>query len=101
MVVLFDWLPILTRLRACPETASFPASSRPSTDAGLRPALWNDVVVRINEFAGGRASGLHSKDSISKFGVTHYYCGADPRYIHLYSDTYSRFDPLTRCAAWR
>jgi hypothetical protein len=75
MVVLFDRLPILTRLRACPETASFPASSRPSTDAGLRPALWNDVVVRINEFAGGRACGLYSKDSISKFGVTHYYCG--------------------------
>ena len=64
-------------------------------DAGLQPALWNDVVVRINEFVGGRACGLFSKDSISKFGVTHYYCGADPHYIQLYSDTYSRFDPLT------
>jgi hypothetical protein len=46
-------------------------------DAGLQPALWNDVVVRINEFVGGRACGLFSKDSISKSGVTHYYCGAD------------------------
>ena len=64
-------------------------------DAGLQPALWNDVVVRINEFVGGRACGLFSKDSISKSGVTHYYCGADPHYIGLYSDTYSRFDPLT------
>lgn len=64
-------------------------------DAGLQPALWNEVVVRINEFVGGRACGLFSKDSISKSGVTHYYCGADPHYIVLYSDTYSRFDPLT------
>ena len=64
-------------------------------DAGLQPALWSDVVVRINEFVGGRACGLFSKDSISKFGVTHYYCGADPRYIRLYSETYSKFDPLT------
>ena len=64
-------------------------------DAGLQPALWNDVVVRINAFVGGRACGLFSKDSISKFGVTHYYCGADPRYIQLYSETYSKFDPLT------
>ncbi len=64
-------------------------------DAGLRPELWNDAVVRINEFVGGRACGLFSKDSISKFGVTHYYCGADPHYIALYSETYSRFDPLT------
>jgi DNA-binding CsgD family transcriptional regulator/PAS domain-containing protein len=64
-------------------------------DAGLQPALWNDVVVRINKFVGGRACGLFSKDSISKCGVTHYYCGADPHYIQLYSDTYSRFDPLT------
>lgn len=47
-------------------------------DAGLQPALWNDVVVRINEFVGGRACGLFSKDLISKFGVAHYYCGADP-----------------------
>jgi len=64
-------------------------------DAGLQPALWNDVVVRINAFVGGRACGLFSKDSISKFGVTHYYCGADPRFIQLYSETYSKFDPLT------
>ncbi len=64
-------------------------------DAGLQPALWNDVVVRINAFVGGRACGLFSKDSISKSGVTHYYCGADPRYIQLYSETYSKFDPLT------
>ncbi len=64
-------------------------------DAGLQPELWNDVVVRINEFVGGRACGLFSKDAISKSGVTHYYCGADPHFIQLYSDTYARFDPLT------
>jgi DNA-binding CsgD family transcriptional regulator len=64
-------------------------------DAALEPARWSDVVVGINEFVGGQACGIFSKDSISKFGVTHYYCGADPHYIQLYSDTYSRFDPLT------
>ncbi|WP_298874604.1 helix-turn-helix transcriptional regulator [uncultured Bradyrhizobium sp.] len=64
-------------------------------DAGLDPTLWNDVVVGIRDFVGGQACGLFSKDSISKFGVTHYYCGADPHYIRLYSETHSRFDPLT------
>ena len=64
-------------------------------DAGLDPSLWNDVVVGIRDFVGGQACGLFSKDSISKFGVTHYYCGADPHYIQLYSETHSRFDPLT------
>ena len=63
-------------------------------DAALEPARWSNVVVGINEFVGGRACGIFSKDSISKFGVTHYYCGADPYYIQLYSDTHSRFDPL-------
>jgi DNA-binding CsgD family transcriptional regulator len=64
-------------------------------DAGLDPSLWNDVVVGIRDFVGGQACGLFSKDSISKFGVTHYYCGADPHYIQLYSETHSKFDPLT------
>ena len=63
-------------------------------DAALEPARWNDVVVGINDFVGGRACGVFSKDSISKFGVTHYYCGADPHYIQLYSETHSKFDPL-------
>ena len=64
-------------------------------DAGLDPSLWNEVVVGIRDFVGGQACGLFSKDSISKFGVTHYYCGADPHYIQLYSETHSKFDPLT------
>jgi DNA-binding CsgD family transcriptional regulator len=64
-------------------------------DAGLDPALWDKAVVGIRDFVGGQACGLFSKDSISKFGVTHYYCGADPHYIRLYSETHSRFDPLT------
>ena len=65
-------------------------------DAALEPARWNDVVVSINAFVGGRACGIISKDSVSKMGETHYYCGADPHYIKLYSDGYSRFDPLAR-----
>src|SRR3984957_16710212 len=64
-------------------------------DAALEPTRWNDVVVGINEFVGGQACGIFSKDSISKSGMTHYYCGADPHFIQLYSDTHSKFDPLT------
>jgi DNA-binding CsgD family transcriptional regulator len=64
-------------------------------DAGLDPSLWDNVVAGIRDFVGGQACGLFSKDSISKFGVTHYYCGADPHYIQLYSETHSKFDPLT------
>ena len=64
-------------------------------DAALEPALWNDVVVSINDFIGSRACGLISKDTMSQFGLTHYYCGVDPHYIQLYADTHSRFDPLT------
>jgi hypothetical protein len=41
-------------------------------DAALDPARWNDVVVGINDFVGGRACGIFSKDSTSKSGVTHY-----------------------------
>src|SRR5258707_794800 len=63
-------------------------------DAALEPALWSEVVVSIKDFVGGQACGLFSKDAISKFGVTHYYCGADPHYIQLYSETHSKFDPL-------
>jgi DNA-binding CsgD family transcriptional regulator/PAS domain-containing protein len=64
-------------------------------DAGLEPARWNDVVVGINDFVGGNATGIFSKNVISKSGVTHYFCGADPHYIKLYSDTYSKLGPLT------
>jgi DNA-binding CsgD family transcriptional regulator len=64
-------------------------------DAALEPALWNDVVVSINEYVGGQACGIFSKDSANQSGLTHYYCGADPHYIQLYAETHSRFDPLS------
>ena len=64
-------------------------------DAALEPALWNNVVVSINDFVGGHACGIFSKDSSNQSGLTHYYCGADPHYIRLYSETHARFDPLT------
>lgn len=63
-------------------------------DAGINPELWHDVVVRLNDFIGSRACGLISKDSVSRSGATHYYCGLDPHYIQLYAETYSRYDPL-------
>lgn len=34
-------------------------------DAALEPALWNDVVVSINDFIGSQACGLISKDTMS------------------------------------
>jgi DNA-binding CsgD family transcriptional regulator len=52
-------------------------------------------MVNVRDFVGGRACGIFSKDAISKNGVTHYYCGADPDFIRQYSETYSQFDPLT------
>jgi DNA-binding CsgD family transcriptional regulator len=64
-------------------------------DAALEPTLWNDVVVSINEYVGGQACGIISKDSANQSGLTHYYCGADPHYIQLYAETHSRFDPLS------
>jgi DNA-binding CsgD family transcriptional regulator len=64
-------------------------------DAGLDPSRWTDVVESISDYVGGQACGLFSKNSISKFGVTHYYSGADPRYIQLYAETYCKYDPLT------
>jgi DNA-binding CsgD family transcriptional regulator/PAS domain-containing protein len=65
-------------------------------DAALQPSRWNEAVVGINRFIGTQACGVFSKDAVSKFGVTHYYCGADPRFIQLYAETYSQFDPLVR-----
>jgi DNA-binding CsgD family transcriptional regulator len=77
------------------ENGRFPDLIEAIYDAGLQPALWNDAVVKIKDFVGGQACGVFSKDSISKFGVTHYYCGADPHFIQLYSETHSKFDPLS------
>ena len=64
-------------------------------DAALEPALWNDVVVSINDYVGGQACGIFSKDSADQSGLTHDHCGADPHCVQLYAKTHSRFDPLT------
>jgi DNA-binding CsgD family transcriptional regulator/PAS domain-containing protein len=64
-------------------------------DAALEPALWNNVVASINDFVGGQACGVISKDTMSQSGLTYYYCGVDPHYIQLYSDTHARYDHLT------
>jgi DNA-binding CsgD family transcriptional regulator len=96
MVMLLDFRPILDPFKPMPRTQKLPELIEDIYDAALEPARWNDVVVGIKDFVGGQACGLFSKDSISKSGVTHYYCGADPYYIQLYSETHSRFDPLAR-----
>jgi len=58
--------------------------------------LWSNVVAMLNAFIGSRACGLISKDPVSKSGATHFYCGVDPHYIQLYSETYARYDPLAK-----
>jgi DNA-binding CsgD family transcriptional regulator/PAS domain-containing protein len=68
-------------------------------DAALEPALWNDVIVSINDFIGSRGCGLVSKDLTSRCGTTICYHGIDPHYIELYSKTHSRFDPLVTLPA--
>jgi DNA-binding CsgD family transcriptional regulator/PAS domain-containing protein len=64
-------------------------------DAALEPARWNDVFVSINEFVGGLGCGIFSKNLMNKSGAASYFCGADPHYIQLYSETYSKLGPLT------
>src|SRR6267142_2936255 len=68
-------------------------------DAALEPALWNDVVVSINDYVGGQACEIFPKDSADQSGLTHDHCGAHPHYIRPYAKTHSRFDPLTTLPA--
>ncbi len=63
-------------------------------DAALDPASWTSVLTSITDFVEGHACGLISKDPVSKFGDTHYYCNVDPHYIQLYAETYAKFDPM-------
>ncbi len=63
-------------------------------DAALNSALWTDVLGNIADFVGGQAGGLLSKDSVSKFGNAYYHVGVDPHYIQIYSETYSKLDPM-------
>jgi DNA-binding CsgD family transcriptional regulator len=77
------------------ETSKLPDLIEEIYDAALEPALWNDVVVSINEYVGGQVCGIFPKGSANQSGLTHDYCGADPHYIQLYAETHSRFDPLS------
>jgi PAS domain-containing protein len=63
-------------------------------EAALDPALWTSVLAGICEFADGHASGLLSKDAISKYGTAHYHHGIDPHYLQIYAETYVRLDPM-------
>jgi len=83
-----------------PAPSGLPALIENVYDAALDPALWDKAVVGIRDFVGGQACGLFSKDQISKFGVTHYYCGADTHYIQMYAETHCKFDPLTVLPAY-
>ena len=64
-------------------------------DAALDAALWPWVLARIGEFVGGQAGGILSKDSVSKASTPHYHFGVDPHYVQIYSETHSKFDPVS------
>jgi DNA-binding CsgD family transcriptional regulator len=64
-------------------------------DAALDAALWPGVLARIGEFVGGQAGGILTKDSVSKAGTPYYHYGVDPYYIRIYSETHSKFDPVS------
>jgi DNA-binding CsgD family transcriptional regulator len=63
-------------------------------EAALDPSAWPNTLRKVNEFVGAQASGIYSRDAISKTGVTHHYFGADPFYIQLYAESHARYDPL-------
>ncbi len=63
-------------------------------DAALDPTLWSGVVARIVSLVGGQAGGLALKDTTSRNVNVFYDAGFDPHYIKIYSETYSKFDPL-------
>lgn len=65
-------------------------------DAALDPAAWSDVLAKIADFAGGRASVILSKDTSNKFGNAYHCFGIDNRYLKSYSKTYWEFDPVER-----
>lgn len=67
-------------------------------DASLDPAMWTVVLEEISEFVGGGAAALVLKDNGSAFTEVHYQFGIDPNSMRLYSETYSKFDPLAAVA---
>jgi DNA-binding CsgD family transcriptional regulator/PAS domain-containing protein len=64
-------------------------------DAAIDPTRWTDVLARIGAFVGGQAGGILSKDSISKLSTPYYHFGVDPHYVQTYSETHSKFDPVS------
>src|SRR5947208_3007190 len=64
-------------------------------DAALDPSKWIGVLTKIVDFAGGRAGALAIKDSASELIEARYQFGVDPDYMQAYSETYSKFCPLT------
>lgn len=67
-------------------------------DASLDPTMWTVVLEQIAEFVGGRAAALALKDPGSAIVEAHYQFGIDPHSMRLYSETYSKFDPLAAVA---
>jgi DNA-binding CsgD family transcriptional regulator len=63
-------------------------------EASLDNSMWSVVLEEIAEFVGGRAVVLVVKDAASAGVKAKYQFGINPRAMRLYSETYSKFDPL-------
>jgi DNA-binding CsgD family transcriptional regulator len=61
-------------------------------DAAFDPALWNQTLTRIVEFAGAHAAGFVSKDASGEVRVQSS-VGISPHFLQTYLDGYGRFDP--------
>jgi DNA-binding CsgD family transcriptional regulator len=94
--------PATRRVSVLPHSASYPRDDEILTrlighvyDAALDAALWPGALARIGEFVGGRAGGILSKNSVSKASTPHYHFGVDRYYVQIYSETHSKFDPVS------
>jgi DNA-binding CsgD family transcriptional regulator len=65
-------------------------------DAALDPSRWSDVLGKAQDFVGGSAAWLFSKDAKSRTGIAFYHGGdLNPHYTQLYFEKYIKFDPFT------
>jgi DNA-binding CsgD family transcriptional regulator len=62
-------------------------------DAALDPTSWTDVLSGVTDFVEGHATGLLSKNSVTRAGNAYYHVGVAPDDMQRYA-TYAHFDPM-------
>jgi DNA-binding CsgD family transcriptional regulator len=61
-------------------------------DTTFDPALWDDTLKRLVDYAGVHSCGLVTKCATNDVRVTHH-VGCDPHFLQTYLDHYGKFDP--------